>query len=169
MTQELIQCSGVTRWYGSLAALRDLDLTVGRGRIVGLLGPNGSGKTTLIKLLCGLIQPTAGTITIDGEQPGPYTKSIVSYLPDRMYFADWMKTCDLLDFFGVVVKLFGKTDYVAGKLADLVRGFYFGQVTDDNITCFGVFVKTNVLLNCFERPQDDEEHQHKAGKRDLQQ
>lgn len=99
MTQELIQCSGVTRWYGSLAALRDLDLTVGRGRIIGLLGPNGSGKTTLIKLLCGLIQPTAGTITIDGEQPGPYTKSIVSYLPDRMYFADWMKTCDLLDFF----------------------------------------------------------------------
>ena len=99
MEPNVIQCTGLTRSYGTLRALDNVNLAVGRGKIVGLLGPNGSGKTTLIKLLCGLIQPTDGSILIDGQAPGVYTKSIVSYLPDRMYFADWMRTCDLLDFF----------------------------------------------------------------------
>ena len=99
MEENLIVCSGLQKRFGNATALRKVDLTVGRGRIVGLLGPNGSGKTTLIKLLCGLLQPTAGEIRIDGQAPGPYTKSIVSYLPDRMYFADWMKASDLMDFF----------------------------------------------------------------------
>ena len=71
MEDKLIVCSGVQKRFGNLEALRGVDLTVGRGRIVGLLGPNGSGKTTLIKLLCGLLQPTAGEILIDGAAPGP--------------------------------------------------------------------------------------------------
>ncbi|MEA4966265.1 MAG: ABC transporter ATP-binding protein [Oscillospiraceae bacterium] len=99
MEENLIRCTGLTKKYGSFAALRNLNLTVGRGRIIGLLGPNGSGKTTLIKLLCGLLQPSEGEILIDGEEPSPYTKSIVSYLPDRMYFADWMTASDLMDLF----------------------------------------------------------------------
>ena len=104
MENTLIACRGVTKFYGKSNALDHVDLEVGRGRIVGLLGPNGSGKTTLIKLLCGLLQPSEGQLTIDGHTPGPYTKSVVSYLPDRMYFADWMKASDILglfaDFYG---------------------------------------------------------------------
>ena len=100
MNEKLIALHGVTKTYGTAArALDGVDLEVGRGKIVGLLGPNGSGKTTMIKLLCGLLQPTAGEVLIDGAAPGPYTKSIVSYLPDRMYFADWMRVSDLVDFF----------------------------------------------------------------------
>ena len=100
MNQEnLIECQDLCKYFLSAKAVDGLNLTVGRGRIVGLLGPNGSGKTTLIKLLCGLLVPTHGTVTIDGERPGPYTHSIVSYLPDRMYLSDWMKTSDLIDFF----------------------------------------------------------------------
>ena len=76
-----------------------MEFSIGRGRIVGLLGPNGSGKTTLIKLLCGLLQPTSGELLIDGHTPGAYTKGQVSYLPDRMYVADWMKVRDLMGFF----------------------------------------------------------------------
>ena len=59
----------------------------------------GAGKTTLIKLLCGLIQPTLGTITVAGPPVGPESKAGVSYLPDRMYFADWMRCRDLIDLF----------------------------------------------------------------------
>lgn len=99
MDEMLIRLHGLTKLYGSQRALDGVDLELGRGKIVGLLGPNGSGKTTMIKLLCGLLRPTAGEVLIDGAQPGPYTKSIISYLPDRMYFADWMKTSDLVDFF----------------------------------------------------------------------
>ena len=85
MSDFLIECRGLYKSYGLRPALSGVDLEVGPGRIVGLLGPNGSGKTTLIKLLCGLLQPT--------------TKSVVSYLPDRMYFADWMRAADLFDLF----------------------------------------------------------------------
>lgn len=99
MNQELITANGLTKSYGTKLALDHMDLTVGRGRIVGLLGPNGSGKTTFIKLLCGLLHPTSGTLEINGNGPGVETKSVISYLPDRMYFADWMKACDLTDFF----------------------------------------------------------------------
>lgn len=95
----LIECQALSKYFLTAKALESLDLTIGRGRIVGLLGPNGSGKTTLLKLLCGLLVPTGGTVLVDGERPGAYTHSIVSYLPDRMYLSDWMKTADLIDFF----------------------------------------------------------------------
>lgn len=99
MDEKLIRLHGLTKLYGGKRALDGVDLELGRGKIVGLLGPNGSGKTTMIKLLNGLLCPTAGEVLVDGCMPGPYTKSIISYLPDRMYFADWMKTSDLVDFF----------------------------------------------------------------------
>ena len=99
MSDYLMECHGLYKSYGLRAALRGVDLEVGPGRIVGLLGPNGSGKTTLIKLLCGLLQPTTGWLTVDSSAIGPYTKSVISYLPDRMYFADWMKATDLFDLF----------------------------------------------------------------------
>ena len=89
MSEQLIVCRGLCKAYGRKPALSGVDLEVGRGRIVGLLGPNGSGKTTLIKLLCGLLQPTEGEIEIGGLPVGVETKAQVSYLPDRMYFANW--------------------------------------------------------------------------------
>ena len=99
MHEHLIVCQGLSKAYGRKPALSGVDLEVGRGRIVGLLGPNGRGKTTLIKLLCGLIQPTAGTLAVDGLPIGPETKARISYLPDRMYFASWMRATDLFDLF----------------------------------------------------------------------
>ena len=95
----LVVCSGLTKTYGSFTALDHLDLTLERGRFIGLLGPNGSGKTTTIKLLNGLLQPTAGTVTIDGMQPGRGTHSIVSYLPDRACLDENMNVADIIDFF----------------------------------------------------------------------
>jgi len=99
MNELLIECRGLSKAYGRKIALDGVDLSVGRGRIVGLLGPNGSGKTTLIKLLCGLLQPTYGELAVNGMKIGPDTKAAVSYLPDRMYFSNWMKATDLFDLF----------------------------------------------------------------------
>ncbi|MDD2217075.1 MAG: ABC transporter ATP-binding protein [Eubacteriales bacterium] len=99
MSNQLISCRDLSKGFGPTLALSDVNIDVGTGKIVGLLGPNGAGKTTLIKLLNGLLQPTKGEILIDNQKPGVYTKSIVSYLPDRMYFDDWMKVDDMMKLF----------------------------------------------------------------------
>lgn len=99
MSDYLVTCVGLTKRYGQKEALSKLSLQLAPGRIIGLLGPNGSGKTTLIKLLCGLLQPTEGSITVDGSPVGPHSKSVISYLPDKMYYADWMRVSDLFDLF----------------------------------------------------------------------
>ena len=96
MSEILIQCQDLHKRYGRKEALCGVNLRLESGKIVGLLGPNGSGKTTLIKILNGLLKPDQGMVTIDGEEPGIHTKSVISYLPDKPYFADWMKITDLL-------------------------------------------------------------------------
>ncbi len=95
----LLNCENLTKRYGYKTALDSINLTIGRGRIIGLLGPNGSGKTTLIKLINGLLAPSGGCLTINGNSPGPETKRVISYLPERTYFNSWMKVTDILDYF----------------------------------------------------------------------
>ena len=95
----ILECRALAKRYGARNALAGINLTVHRGRIVGLLGPNGSGKTTMIKLASGLLTPTSGEIFIDGHKPDIETKAHVSYLPERTYLARWMKVTDMLEFF----------------------------------------------------------------------
>lgn len=99
MSDEIIRCNGLSKHFGAVRALDGIDFTLEKGKIVGLLGTNGAGKTTLIKILNGLIRPTAGEILIDGKKPGAGTKALVSYLPDRVYFSDWMRTGDAIEMF----------------------------------------------------------------------
>ena len=95
----VLECKSLTKAYGPIHALYNVDLSVGQGRIVGLLGPNGSGKTTLIKMANGLLTPSGGEILINGLAPGVESKKAVSYLPDKTYLNDWMKVNDLISFF----------------------------------------------------------------------
>ena len=97
---ELLSCEALTKCYQKdKTALENIDLHIGFGRIVGLLGPNGSGKTTLIKLANGLLQPTSGSIKVAGMAPGPDTKALVSYLPDADWLPDWMRVEQLVEMF----------------------------------------------------------------------
>ncbi len=96
----ILQCQGLTKYYGGVLALDHADIAIEPGQIVGLLGPNGSGKTTLIKLANGLLQPTSGSILIDDMTPSPKTHAIVSYLPERIALTDWMNVRQLMDFYG---------------------------------------------------------------------
>ena len=99
MGANILECKNLVKSYGNKVALEGIDLSIKRGRIVGLLGPNGSGKSTLIKLANGLLTPTSGELLINGNKPGVETKKIVSYLPERTYLADWMKVSDIINFF----------------------------------------------------------------------
>lgn len=97
------ECRNLTMNYGKTTALDHVDLTLMPGRIVGLLGPNGSGKTTMIKLAQGLLQPSSGEILIRGMKPGPETKAVTAYLPDRDFLPPYMNVKQLVtlyeDFF----------------------------------------------------------------------
>ena len=95
----ILECQRLTKKYGDFFALSDLTLSLERGQIIGLLGPNGSGKTTLIKLANGLLIPTDGHIMINGLAPGPETKKIVSYLPDRSFLNERMRISEILTFY----------------------------------------------------------------------
>ena len=96
----LVQCTNLTKCYpNGKAAVTDMNLTIESGHIIGLLGPNGSGKTTLIKMINGLLKPTSGTVLVEGLLPGPESKSIVSYLPERTYLEAQKTVSDIVDFF----------------------------------------------------------------------
>lgn len=104
----LLECRNLTKSYGSKTALSNVDLTVPRGKIIGLLGPNGSGKSTFIKLANGLLTPTAGEILVNGKVPGVDSHLSISYLPDKNYLNDWMTVTDIIDFFSDFYSNFDK-------------------------------------------------------------
>ena len=95
----IVQCMGLTKTYGRKIALNQIYLNMERSRIIGLLGPNGSGKTTLIKIMNGLLKPTAGEVLINGQRPGIDTKLRISYLPERTYLNPGMKVIEVIQYF----------------------------------------------------------------------
>lgn len=99
MNDCIIRCNNLTKKYGSQLALNNLNLELPKGQIIGMLGPNGSGKTTLIKLMNGLLTPTSGNVFINEMKPGPGTKAIVSYLPEKTHLKEWMKVNELVKLF----------------------------------------------------------------------
>ncbi len=96
---ELLECKNLYKDYGTKKVLKDVNLTIPRGKIIGLLGSNGSGKTTLIKLINDLITPTSGEVLINGEHPGINSKKIISYLPERTYLSMDMKVKEIIEYF----------------------------------------------------------------------
>ena len=97
--KSLLECQGLTKQYNNSYALSNLDLTLEKGQIVGLLGPNGSGKTTLIKLINGLLVPTDGRVMVESMAPGVETKKIISYLPERSSVSEHMRVKDIIAYF----------------------------------------------------------------------
>ena len=95
----ILRAEKICKSYLNKKALSELDLDIMPGKIIGLLGPNGSGKTTFLKIAAGILHQTKGEILIDGQKPGAYTKSIVSYLPDNEYLPKWMKVKDAVKYF----------------------------------------------------------------------
>ncbi len=103
---DLIQIQNLNKSYGRKQVLKDVNMNLTSGKIIGLLGPNGSGKTTLIKILNGLLKDYQGQVLIDGHAIGVHSKEIISYLPDEPYFENWMTTTDALNLFSDMYKDF---------------------------------------------------------------
>src|SRR5690242_16390576 len=93
-----LSVSGLEKAYGSVRALRGVDLEVGEGELVGLLGPNGAGKSTLVKIACGLVRPSGGTAFVAGQPAGsPAAHRALGYLAELFRFPDWLSADELLE------------------------------------------------------------------------
>jgi len=96
---ELLQCIDINKSFGNKKILKDINLTIPRGKIIGLLGKNGTGKSTLIKLINDLLTPTSGQILINGKEVGVESKKIIAYLPERTYLDKSMTVEEVIEFF----------------------------------------------------------------------
>ena len=105
---ELLECKHLYKEFDNKPILKDINLKIPRGKIIGLLGKNGMGKTTLIKLINDLLVPTSGEILINGEKPGVKSKEIISYLPERTYLDKDMTIKQVLQYFEEFYKNFDK-------------------------------------------------------------
>ena len=103
---ELLECKHLCKEFDDKQILKDMNLKIPRGKIIGLLGKNGMGKTTLIKLINDLLTPTSGEILINGEKPGVKSKEMISYLPERTYLDKEMTIKQVIKYFEEFYKNF---------------------------------------------------------------
>ena len=96
---ELLEIKNVNKSFGNKKILKDINLTIPKGKIIGILGKNGTGKSTLIKLINDLLTLDSGEILVNGEKIGPNTKKIISYLPERTYLDKTMTVEKVIEFF----------------------------------------------------------------------
>jgi len=96
---KLLEIKNLNKSFENKEILKDVNLSLSSGKIVGLLGKNGAGKTTLIKLINDLLTPTSGEILINGNKVGVETKKVISYLPERTYLNKQMKVSEVIDYF----------------------------------------------------------------------
>ena len=105
---ELVKCNNLCKEFDNKQVLNNINLSLPRGKIIGLLGKNGMGKTTLIKLMNDLLTPTSGEVLINGEKPSVNSKKIISYLPERTYLDKGMRVSQILTLFEDFYENFNK-------------------------------------------------------------
>ena len=141
MTRNVLEVHGLTKTYGALRALDELELTLPTGQIIGLLGENGCGKTTLLKVLAGVLADHTGEVSIAGHRPGPESKAIVSFLPDASFLPDGAKVSECVqmyaDFFA---------DFDVDKAVDLIGFFGLQQVMKLKQMSKGMREKVQIAL-----------------------
>ena len=131
MADTIIETKALTKRYGALTAVDDLNLTVRQGEVFGLLGPNGAGKTTTTLMLLGLTEPTGGTASISGvdcTRNPIQVKRFVGYLPDNMGFYPDMTGRQNLRMTGAMNGLSG--DYLEARIDELVARVGMTEAVD---------------------------------------
>ncbi|MGG0300515.1 ABC transporter ATP-binding protein [Bacillus albus] len=138
---ELLKIENLWKRYGLKAVIRELNIEVTEGKIIGLVGDNGSGKTTLLKMIAGLQHPSEGSITIAGKKVGLETKEIVSFMSDKPVFDDWMTVKDSLFFYRDFYK-----DFDIQKAVDTIAEFKIPL--EEKITALskGMVEKLQIIL-----------------------
>ena len=128
----MISITNVTKRYGPKVAVEELSLDVPAGELFAFLGPNGAGKTTTIKMLCGLLFPTSGTVTVGGfdlATRGDQARALISYVPDQPFLYEKLTGREFLQF---TADLYGMSaEHSREKIAEVVELFHLDEFADD--------------------------------------
>ena len=95
----LLEIKNLSKIFDKKEVLKDVNITITNGKIIGLLGKNGAGKTTLIKIINDLLTPSSGEVLVNGKKIGVESKKIISYLPERTYLNKQMRVSEVIDYF----------------------------------------------------------------------
>jgi ABC-2 type transport system ATP-binding protein len=128
----MIELDHVTKAYGTKVAVNDLSLHVGAGELFAFLGPNGAGKTTTIKLMCGLLFPTAGRIRVGGhdlETEGDPARRLLSYVPDQPYLYEKLTGREFLQFIADMYHM--PRELGRERIEAMIELFSLGDFIDD--------------------------------------
>lgn len=141
----MIDLRGVTKAFGPKKAVDQLDLHVRAGELFAFLGPNGAGKTTTIKMVCGLLSPTAGTVRIGGHPAASReARQLLAYVPDQPYLYEKLTGREFLRF---VVEMYGIERSVADRrLAELIETFEMTDYVDDLCENYSQGMKQRVVF-----------------------
>ncbi len=145
----MIEFSGLSKTYGSFCALAPLNLTVPRGEMFGFLGPNGAGKTTTIRMMMGILVPSAGSVRIRGLDPhqdGAEVKRHVGYLPDSPIFYDYLRGREIIQFIGEMHGLSAKE--ALERTDRLMQEFGLEEVAQEYAVNYSMGMKKKLGLAC---------------------
>lgn len=144
---KVIKISNLQKAYGSSLVLKDVNLEVNSGEIIGYIGPNGAGKSTTIKILIGMIPDYTGNVEVMGldVKANPLeVKRLIGYVPENASLYDTLSPMEYLRFLGSLYQL--ETDQIEEKATELLRLFALYDQRDDRMTTFSKGMKQKVLL-----------------------
>jgi ABC-2 type transport system ATP-binding protein len=143
----MIRLEGLTKRYGSFTAVNGIDLAVEPGELFGFLGPNGAGKTTTLRMIAGILRPTAGVITVGGKDirtNSMAVKAILGYIPDRPFVYDKLTGAEFLRF---VASLYGQEgDSVERRIDELLELFELTPWRDELTESYSHGMRQKVII-----------------------
>src|SRR3954470_17689491 len=144
----MLEARGLTKYYSAITGVRDVNFRIERGAVLGLLGPNGSGKSTTVGMLTGLLEPSGGTVVLDGRNVREDLlgyKAGLGYVPEEAQLYTWMSGAEYLTF---CARLRGLPDSVSRRRIDALLGI-FGLQTDRDasMSAYSKGMRQKILLS----------------------
>ena len=144
----MIKLKGITKQYGDFRAVDNLNLTVAEGEIFGFLGPNGAGKTTTIKMIAGVLEPSAGSVTIGGfdmlKQPEA-AKQKIGFIPDRPYLYEKLTGMEFMQFTADLYNV--PADLYRQKARKNLEMFSLADWSDELIESYSHGMKQRLIMS----------------------
>ena len=143
----MIKLTNLTKDYGTVLAVNHLTLNVSAGEIYGFIGPNGAGKTTTIRMMGGIIEPTAGTITIAGidiKKEPVEAKKIIGFVPDRPFLYEKLTGMEFLKFISDLYDV--DLSYFHKRAQELLRQFALWDWADEIIEAYSHGMKQRLII-----------------------